>query len=51
MRATTIEGMLAKIRCASACAIRGKLDRIDGGSAETMALSIFDDLQQLAETA
>jgi len=49
--ATTIEGMLAKIRCAEAWEHEeGRLERIEG-CAETMALSIFDDIRRMAKSA
>ena len=51
-RATTVEGMLAKIRCAHAYAKSDEIDGIEGGGAEeAMALSIFDDVRRLAAAA
>ncbi len=62
-RATTIEGMIAKIRCAHAQAAHwrsralpglAKLEKLDlheiAGNAEDIALSIFRDIQRLAVT-
>jgi len=47
--ATTIEGMLAKIRCAEAWEGTGQLENITGGGwAEDMALSIFQDIRLMA---
>lgn len=47
--AQTIEGLMAKVRCAQAWTAKGakKMKSLDAG-AETMALSILDDLDQLA---
>jgi len=48
MRATTIEGLSAKVRCALAYAKGEEIDEIEGGScADSMARSISDDLQQI----
>jgi hypothetical protein len=46
--AQTVEGLVAKVRCAKAWAAKGKkMKSLDGG-AETMALSILDDLERMA---
>ena len=51
-RATTLAGMLAKVRCAQAYAESDEIDNIeDGGCAEEMALSIFHDIQRLVKSA
>ena len=49
-RATTFEGMIAKMRCARAyeCWVD---DDIQDGPAHTMALSIIEDLQAIATKA
>jgi hypothetical protein len=48
-RATTVEGMLAKVRCAHAYAKSDEIHSIDsGGAEEVMALSIFDDIKLAA---
>jgi hypothetical protein len=49
--AGTIEGMMAKIRCAKLWGYRGELGSITGGCEEAMALSIFKDIQRLAAKA
>jgi hypothetical protein len=49
--ATTIEGMRAKIRCAKAWNRQEIIERISGGCAEAMALSIFNDIQRITDTA
>ena len=48
-RAATVEGLFAKVRCAQAyMKTEGVIDGIEqGGAAETMALSIFEDIQVL----
>jgi hypothetical protein len=46
--ATTIDGMQAKIRCARAWE-REEIESISGGCAEAMALSIFRDIERLAD--
>jgi hypothetical protein len=47
-RATTFDGMLAKVRCAQVFAESNELNTIDGGgAAEVMALSIFEDLTRV----
>jgi hypothetical protein len=49
--AQTVEGMMAKVRCAKLWAYnKKKMESFEGG-AETMALSIFDDLQRLTVTS
>jgi beta-phosphoglucomutase-like phosphatase (HAD superfamily) len=51
-RATTLAGMLAKIRCAQGYAKSGEIDDIEDGScAAEMAVSVFRDIQQLVKTA
>jgi hypothetical protein len=48
-RAATVQGMLAKVRCAHAYAKSDELNSIDsGGAEEVMALSIFDDIKLAA---
>jgi hypothetical protein len=47
----TIEGMMAKIRCAQLWGCRSEIDRIVGGCEEAMALSIFSDIQRMAGKA
>ena len=50
LRATTIEGLYAKVRCALAYAKAAEIDEIEGGScADNMARSIFTDLQKLSK--
>jgi hypothetical protein len=46
--ATTVEGMRAKIRCARAWE-HEEIESISGGCAEAMALSIFKDIERLAD--
>jgi hypothetical protein len=49
--AKTVEGFMAKARCAQVWAVkRKKMESLDGG-AETMALSIFSDLERLTQQA
>ena len=46
--ATTLEGMLAKVQCAQAYMREEDIDQIDAGSAaETMAVSIFNDILRM----
>jgi hypothetical protein len=50
LRAKTIEGLYAKVRCALAYAKAAEIDEIEGGScADNMARSIFTDLQELSK--
>jgi hypothetical protein len=48
-RATTVEGLFAKVRCAQAYMKKeGVIDGIEHGSAaETMAVSVFNDIQEM----
>jgi len=48
---TTIEGMRAKIRCAQVWGRHGIIDTICGGCEEAMALSIFNDIVRMTDTA
>lgn len=53
LRASTVEGMIAKIRCAQTYSKVKNLDDSywgSGGCIENMAQSIFNDLQALAQT-
>jgi hypothetical protein len=47
-RAATVEGMLAKIRCAEADECGGEITGFNSGCPEVMALSIFQDIKSLA---
>jgi hypothetical protein len=50
IRATTLEGMRAKIRCAQAFAETDHIQKIEENAcSEVMALSIFMDIQQLTQ--
>ena len=46
--AQTVEGLMAKVRCAKAWAAKGRKMKSLDGCAETMALSILEDLDRLA---
>ena len=49
--AHTVEGMLAKIRCAEAWEGKERLDSINCDCGEEIALSIFEDIRRLAGTS
>jgi hypothetical protein len=51
-RATTIEGLMAKVRCAHAYAKSNETTEFESGSCdEVMAVSIFRDIEHLAKVA